>query len=274
MLGLLLPLLSSCLDDDEYVDYAPIDNKIILNYLKENNIDAESDVSGLYYKVVNPGTGASIGQDQTQDDQVTFSYKGYLTNGQVFADTKGENITSHLSQLLYSMQIGMSKINREGEIHLYSPSHLAYGSAEKNNVPANSVVIFEIKIDRDQKDIDEDLIADYLSTNKITDAIRDQSGLYYQITKEGDGNLVPENAIISVSYTGTLLDGNKFDEGTLTNASLSKLISAWQIGIPKLKKGSHATFYCPSQMAYGHEKRDKIPANSILVFNIQVIDFI
>ncbi len=274
---MLLPLLAGCMND-EYVDYTVVDEEIIVNYLAENNIDAERHQYGLYYKVIDEGSGAPIGEDDAGTEKVTFSYKGYLTNGYVFADSEGENVTQYLSQLLYGFQIGFPQINREGEIHLYIPSGLAYGSAGANGVPANSVVIFEVKIDRDQSDIDEDILAAYLQENSIT-AERDDSGLYYQIVEAGEGDYVSDNAIIDVSYKGTFLDGEEFDAGTLSKYPLSKLIEAWRVGLPKLQKGSKAIFYCPSQMCYGSTPRYDnngnvtIPGNSILIFEITVVNF-
>jgi len=273
VLGLLLPLLVSCMKDADFTDYGPIDEKIISDYLEQKDIEAVRHESGLYYKIVNPGIGKPIGLDAKQDEDVTFSYKAYLTNGKVFTDTKGENITSNLWGFLPGLQIGLPKINRQGEIHLYIPSGLAYGASSPGGIPANSVVILEVKVDRDQADIDEDIIAAYLEEQNITDAIRDESGLYYRIIKEGEGENVSENAIINVSYIGKLLDGTVFDEGTLNNTPLVGLIEAWKVGIPNLKKGSQAIFYCPSQLGYGSQESDKIPANSILIFDVNIIDF-
>ncbi len=273
LMGLLLSLLTSCLKDDEFVDYGPIDEQIITEYLKTNDIDAERDDSGLYYKIIEKGTGDPIGIDAKLDEYVTFSYKAYLTNGNVFTDTKGENITSNLWSLLYGLQYGLPKINRQGEIHLYIPSKMAYGSSFSEGVPANSVVILEVKVDRDQADIDEEIIVAYLEKENITDVIRDKSGLYYKIIEEGAGENVPDNALIDVSYRGKLLDGTIFNEGTLNNAPLDGLIEAWKIGIPKLKKGSRAVFYCPSQLGYGSFEKEKIPSNSILIYEVNIVNF-
>ncbi|MCU4173804.1 FKBP-type peptidyl-prolyl cis-trans isomerase [Carboxylicivirga sp. N1Y90] len=272
ILSLLLPLLASCLKEDEVVDYAIVDEGIISEYLAENGIDAERDPSGLYYEIIEMGDGAPIGEDITKDDKITFSLKGYLTSGKVFADTEGENITGYLSPMLYGFRIGIPKVNREGRINLFIPSGLAYGANSSASVPANSVVIFEIDVKRDQADIDEDILAAYIAENQIN-AERDESGLYYEIIEPGEGDNVPDNASVSVSYKGTLLNGEVFDENTLSSYPLYNLIEAWQVGIPKLKKGGKAIFYCPSQMAYGSDVKESIPANSILIFEVEVINF-
>ncbi|WP_430811815.1 MULTISPECIES: FKBP-type peptidyl-prolyl cis-trans isomerase [unclassified Carboxylicivirga] len=280
LLVLLLPLLAACLKD-EYVDYTAIDEQIISEYLSTHNIDAERHASGLYYKIIDPGTGTPIGDNPSEDEKVTFSYKMYLTTkDEPVIDTEGNNITGYLSGLLFGFQIGLPQVNREGEIDLYMPSALAFGAGGGNGIPPNSVVIFKVKMDRDQDDIDEDIIAAYLRDNSI-DAQHDDSGLYYQILKEGEGDNIHEHAYVDIKYTGTILESGKvFEEGELDRAPFQRLIEAWRNGLPKLKKGSKAVLYCPSQQCYGSSTRYddkgevKIPSNSILIFQIEVLDFI
>jgi FKBP-type peptidyl-prolyl cis-trans isomerase FkpA/FKBP-type peptidyl-prolyl cis-trans isomerase FklB len=50
------------------------------------------------------------------------------------------------------------------------------------------------------------------------------------------------------------------------------LIKGWQIGIPLMKKGGKATFYVPSELGYGGNDMGAIPPNSILIFDIELID--
>lgn len=120
--------------------------------------------------------------------------------------------------------------------------------------------------------IDEQKIQDYLGENNLN-ATRHASGLYYNVTVQGSGHTVPPGAVVTVRYTGKLLTGEVFDEGRLDNYPLNNLIKAWQIGIPLLKKGSEAIFYCPSDLCYGSSGTSGIPPHSVLIFNIKVIDF-
>ncbi len=120
--------------------------------------------------------------------------------------------------------------------------------------------------------IDDQLIQDYLKDNAL-DATKHSSGLYYHIITSGSGDKVYPNASVTIRYTGKLLDGTVFDSGKLENYRLKNLIPAWQIGIPLLKTGSEAVLYCPSALAYGNQEKEKIPANSVLIFDIKVIDF-
>jgi len=277
LFAVLLPLVASCMKDD-YVDYTVVDEKIISDYLAANNIQAERHASGVYYKIIEEGDGEAIGEDPQTDEKITFSYKGYLTNGTVFNDTEGKNITSNLFGLIPGFQIGVQQINRFGEVQIFIPSGWAYGSQQTGNIPANSVVIFEVKVDRDQADIDEDIIAAYLAENQIT-AERDESGLYYEIIKEGEGDFVPQSAYVEIKYKGTLLDGEEFINKVESNFPFANYIEAWKIGIPKTKKNGIIRLYCPSQLAFGHNDMYNskneiiVPGNSIVIYEIEVVNF-
>lgn len=142
-----------------------------------------------------------------------------------------------------------------------------------------SVLIFSCKDSvtfQEQLDIDIDIIETYLSENGIT-AIKDPSGLYYKIDVEGTGTEHPTfSSIVSMAYTGKLLDGTIFDSANSTSPlmrSLQELIQGWQIGVPKFKKGGKGTLYIPSGYAYGVNAVGSIPGNSVLIFDIELLNF-
>ena len=123
-------------------------------------------------------------------------------------------------------------------------------------------------------EMDDQLIQNYLSTNKLT-ATKDPSGLYYIMTTTGTGVSPTLTSTVEVKYTGYLLNGTVFDktatDKTFTYA-LSGLIKGWQIGIPYMKKGGKATFFVPSALGYGDVATGPIPANSVLIFDIELVD--
>jgi len=134
--------------------------------------------------------------------------------------------------------------------------------------------LFSCEKTETQLEIDEQIIKEYIAENQI-DAIRHESGMYYLITKEGTGDSPNINSIIQVNYKGYLCDGTVFDEtsGTPYSSPLYKLILGWQIGIPMLTKGGEGTFFIPSELAYGNRVAGIIPANSVLIFEIELVDF-
>lgn len=115
---------------------------VLEQYLQSNNIEAEKDPHGFFYKIEKEGTGAH----PTACNNVTVNYKGWLTNGYVFDEA--QNLSFDLSRLISGWQAGIPLIGREGKITLYLPPSLGYGSQGNNKIPANSILIFAIELVR------------------------------------------------------------------------------------------------------------------------------
>lgn len=135
-------------------------------------------------------------------------------------------------------------------------------------------LIFISSCKKDQIKLDDDIIQDYLQENNI-DAQKHESGLYYLITLEGDGEFPDTNSDVTVKYKGYLTDGEVFDEtgDEAVTFNLSQLISGWKIGIPLLSRGGQGIFFIPSNLGYGEYQAGVIPPNSVLIFEIELIDF-
>lgn len=121
---------------------------------------------------------------------------------------------------------------------------------------------------------DDQIIQDYIADNNI-DATKHSSGLYYVITTEGSGSHPAANSTVVVKYSGYLTDNNVFDQTEGNNSAtfnLHGLISGWQIGIPLLKVGGKGTFFLPSALGYGSQGTGSIPANSVLIFDIELVN--
>ena len=126
-----------------------------------------------------------------------------------------------------------------------------------------------------QTEKDDQIIRDYLSENNI-DATKHSSGLYYTITVEGDGNHPNANSEVTVRYKGYLTDGTIFDQtdgSSTATFGLGLLIEGWKIGIPLLKEGGAGTFFIPSALGYGSQGSGSIPANSVIIFDIELVSF-
>ena len=122
---------------------------------------------------------------------------------------------------------------------------------------------------------DNELIQDFIKkTNWKPTGSKD--GVYYEILKEGSGANVKVTDTVTVNYKGSLLsDGSIFDQTKDKPATfpLNRLIKGWQIGVPMCKVGGTVRIVIPSAMAYTIRSRSKlIPPNSVLVFDIEVVD--
>lgn len=102
-------------------------------------------------------------------------------------------------------------------------------------------------------------------------------GVVYTITTEGNGPAVDSGSIVTVHYTGKLTNDTIFDASTRHGRPFSfpvgqgKVIKGWDEGFQVLRQGDRATFTIPAEMAYGNREIGPIPANSTLVFDVEVI---
>ena len=125
---------------------------------------------------------------------------------------------------------------------------------------------------------EQQVIVDYLTANNIN-ATKHGSGLYYQIWQQGSGESPNNCSSITIHYSGLLSNGQKFDEGKNVAFTLGRLIEGWKKGLPLIQKGGKIKLYIPPTLGYGSSDiRDNngtvvIPANSMLIFDISLLDF-
>lgn len=123
--------------------------------------------------------------------------------------------------------------------------------------------------------IDDSIIHQYIADSSlIVDSTT--TGLFYMISDTGTGNYPLLNATITVKYKAYLTNGYIIDQ-TLRDAtatfSLDRLILGWQYGVPLIKKSGKIKLIIPSRLAYGCGTNYGIPRNSVIIFDIELINF-
>ena len=98
------------------------------------------------------------------------------------------------------------------------------------------------------------------------------SGLYYEMIEEGEGENIKFRDVITVNYIGSLTSGKEFDAQDSMEFRISGQIGAWQEMMLMMKKGSKANLIAPPQLGYADQKQEGIPKNSILIYEIEVLD--
>jgi FKBP-type peptidyl-prolyl cis-trans isomerase FkpA len=130
---------------------------------------------------------------------------------------------------------------------------------------------------------EENILQKHFAENGIK-AQRTASGLYYVLHEPGTGDAPVAGNNVTVNYTGMLLDGTKFDSNVdpaFNHVSpfsfplgQGRVIKGWDEGVPLMKKGGKITLYIPSNLAYGERSQGPIiKANSILIFEVELVDF-
>lgn len=107
-------------------------------------------------------------------------------------------------------------------------------------------------------------------------AIKTEGGAVVIPLKEGTGASPGPQDKVKVHYTGTLVNGTKFDDSRERKQpaefSLQGVVPCWTQALQKMKVGGRAKVVCPSELAYGAQARPNIPANSVLNFDIELIE--
>ena len=118
---------------------------------------------------------------------------------------------------------------------------------------------------------------DFLEKNKTKPEVTvTESGLQYEVLREGDGAKPKASDIVRVHYRGTLLDGTEFDSsysrGEPVSFPLSQVIPGWTEGVQLMNTGAKYKFYIPPELGYGPRGAgDSIGPNEALIFEVELL---
>lgn len=103
-----------------------------------------------------------------------------------------------------------------------------------------------------------------------------QSGLQYRVIKRGNGKKPAATDNVKVHYTGTLINGTKFDSsvdrGEPITFRLDQVIPGWTEGLQLMEEGGKYMLYVPYELGYGEHQAGIIPPGSTLIFEIELLE--
>ena len=121
---------------------------------------------------------------------------------------------------------------------------------------------------------------EFLAKNKAdnSDIKETPSGLQYRVLREGDGDSPVAADKVKVHYAGRLIDGTEFDSsykrGNPAVFGVSQVIPGWIEGLQMMKVGAKFEFFIHPNIAYGSRTQRQIPANSLLIFEVELLDIV
>jgi len=270
-------------------------------YVEEKKITVAPLASGLYFVETTAGKGAKIDSGVW----VKAHFKVSLIDGkQIFSSyDRGEPMQFEYGKRFDTpgFEEGISKMTKGGKATLVVPSQIAFGEMGRGAmVPPYSTIIYEVEVvdvmskaQHDKQIAEEkkqaqikmdnakkqegDLMKKYLADKKIT-AKPTASGLIYQEKVKGTGARAIAGKKVKVHYTGTLLNGTKFDSSRDRNEPFEftlgqgQVIKGWDEGIALMNVGGKATLIIPSTIGYGDRDMGTIPPYSTLVFDVELLD--
>jgi peptidylprolyl isomerase len=118
----------------------------------------------------------------------------------------------------------------------------------------------------------------FLAENSKKEGVKTTaSGLQYEVLQSGNGESQPTaSSTVRVHYHGTLIDGTVFDSSVERDETISfplnRVIPGWTEGLQLMKVGDKFRFYIPSGLGYGDRSTGKIPAGSVLIFDVELFE--
>ena len=245
---------------------------------------------GVRYRDIKVGTGTPC----PEGADVKIHYTGWLTDGTVFdssRDKGGQPAAFSLNRLIKGWQEGIPGMKPGGIRKLVISSDNGYGAkGSPPKIPGGSTLIFEVELveagpgpapvrpRRSPAPTDLTKLSDDTAPGDNDPNLKSigTHGLKYRDIKEGDGPVCPEGANVVMDYTGWLTNGSMFDSswkggGDPLRSSLGGLIKGWQQGVPGMKVGGIRKLVIPPNLGYGDSPQRGIPANSTLVFEIELL---
>ena len=272
---LLIGIVSftACLKSSPVIPTGAEQDAEIKAFIAKKSWTAQSTAEGVYYVIDSVGKGAT----PLLTDYVNIKFKGYLLNETLFSNSKDSSYEFQMGSLIAGLQIGLQKFKVGGKGKILIPSAYAFGNQATTTVPANSIVVFEIELKSAKStNYEDDLLKAYIA-KKGWSAQSTPEGVYYVIDSVGTGANPTPSSAVTIFYKGYLLDETVFDSrlrpNTAVEFGLSNLIKGWQIGLQKFKAGSKGKLLFPSAYAYGSTATTAIPANSPLIFEIELVSF-
>jgi FKBP-type peptidyl-prolyl cis-trans isomerase len=230
-------------------------------------------------RVVDEGTGEEL----TEGAQVTINYvviagKDGKTSGSTWETKKPESFTLGDPQydLLNDRLIGQKVGTR-----LVMASTAMDQTIQVTMVEVSEVKEIPTRAEGTAVEPKEGLPAVELADNgqptvTIPKNYEEPTDLVVQPLVEGDGPEVTKDQTVTVQYAGCLLDGTSFDSswsrGTPTSFPLNGVIPGWTNGIAGQKVGSQVLLVVPADQGYGDQENGAIPANSTLVFVVDILE--
>jgi len=119
----------------------------------------------------------------------------------------------------------------------------------------------------------------FLAQNATKEGVKTtDSGLQYKVITEGSGTSPVATDRVKVHYTGKLIDGTVFDSsvqrGTPATFGVGQVIPGWIEGLQMMKPGAKYEFTIPSNLGYGPRGTPSIPGNSVLIFDVELIEIV
>jgi len=294
-------MLTSCFESTTVNVYQQLQEDIaqIDDYLAANPPDEEDiiirDASGVRMVITEMGTGII---PPTLENIIQVAYVGrMLSDGEIIETPFDQDDAFTLTlttadtspDVIPGWKIALRMMTEGTKARVFIPSSLAYGRSGSGAIPGNTILVFEMELKivytkYEQPRLGTDLgsITRYIADKEIVNVQEHPRGLNYVIETEGTGATPGLYDQVVIRYTGKIMneDEDIFEENveyrpTETFSSRAvNYIPGLTLGLQQMSAGGKATFFIPSALGYGPTTLTNIPANSILIMEVELLEVI
>ncbi|MGC9330605.1 MAG: FKBP-type peptidyl-prolyl cis-trans isomerase [Bacteroidales bacterium] len=206
-------------------------------------------------------TDISMSEMKTLKDSASFAL-----GVQIAQNFKQQGIAEIIDQDIFLAALKKQFLNEEDMVEMNASNQIIQKFMSQASEAEN-----EPKIEEGKK---------FLETNAKREEVNvTESGLQYEVLREGDGENPGPNSKVKVHYKGTLLDGTVFDSsyerGEPLEFPLNGVIKGWQEGLQLMKTGAKYKLYIPYDLGYGERgARGAIGPYETLIFEVELLDIV
>ena len=217
---------------------------------------------------------------------IGVSREGLKSEGQISLNSQTDSLNYFLG-LSWGYSLEQAPWDTDAELISSGFTHVINETTEYDQMMTQTMFqeLFARYSERDamalEAEANENLekgIAFLEENGKKEGVVTTESGLQYEVITEGSGARPAETDCVSVFYEGTLIDGTVFDGNFETGEpvvfKLDRVISGWTEGVQLMTVGSTYRFFLPSNLGYGSMGAGPIPANSVLIFKVELLEII
>jgi FKBP-type peptidyl-prolyl cis-trans isomerase len=245
----------------------------IQNYITTNKIPYEKSGSGLYYRFI---TKNPNGAKPNLGEEISIHYRLFRMSGVTFDSTERlKNLPFvygfGINPLIPGLDEGIASM-REGERAVFLMNHyLGFGSQSDDLLPAYSAIGADVEVLKVRNE--EQQIDDYVASKKLNVTEKTATGLRFVKGTTTANAQVKSGDVVSVKYTGKLLNDKVFDSGEIqVRVGTGGVIRGFEDGISKMRIGEKATLIFPSSLGYGTKGAGtNIRPYAPLLFEVEVV---
>jgi FKBP-type peptidyl-prolyl cis-trans isomerase len=280
-------------DDQELIEQ---EQRLLEQYLEENNITQEPTSTGLYYIPITEGTGTQAEFEYIVD----INYAAELLDGTILFTSYEDLAIEHnlFNPLtLYGpirtlagwtgipgLDEGLTYMKEGGKAMLIMPSSInGYGGSSYGRSPAYSTHIYTIELIHafnDPEKFEQEQIAEYLDSNDVDSAklTVTETGLHFIEIGAGTGDLINADDDVDLWYTGRFIDGRVFKSNIGSSPLMVPIpavpyfIPAWDEALRMMKEGGKARIIVPYELGFGESgsQEERVPPYMTLVYDLHV----